>query len=247
MAIYRNVIMSFWTDSKVVDDFTPEDKFFYLYLITNPHTNLCGCYEVSLKQMANETGYNEDTIKRLIERFSDIHNIIKYSSTTKEVLLLNWYRYNWTSSPKLDKPLLDAIQKVKNSDFRNYLGELYNSRNTVSIPYEYDIDTTVSVTVTDTVTVTNTEKTEKPKKPVKHKYGEYNNVLLTDEELEKLKTEYFDYQQKIENLSSYVASTGKSYKSHYATIRNWARKDANKKPINTGYPQGNEEAKDFWD
>ena len=66
MAIYRNVIMSFWTDSKVVDDFTPEDKFFYLYLITNPHTNLCGCYEVSLKQMANETGYNEDTIKRLI-------------------------------------------------------------------------------------------------------------------------------------------------------------------------------------
>ena len=86
-----------------------------------------------------------------------------------------------------------------------------------------------------------------PKKPVKHKYGEYNNVLLTDEELEKLKTEYSDYQQKIENLSSYVASTGKSYKSHYATIRNWARKDASKKPINTGYPQGNEEPKDFWD
>ena len=86
-----------------------------------------------------------------------------------------------------------------------------------------------------------------PKKPVKHKYGEYNNVLLTDEELEKLKTEYSDYQQRIENLSSYVASTGKSYKSHYATIRNWARKDANKKPTNTGYPQGNEETKDFWD
>ena len=244
MAIYRNVIMSFWTDSKVVDDFTPEDKFFYLYLITNPHTNLCGCYEVSLKQMANETGYNEDTIKRLIERFSDIHNIIKYSSNTKEVILLNWYRYNWTSSPKLDKPLLDAIQKVKNDAFRNYLGNLYNNRHTVSIPYEYDIDTTVSVSVTDTVTVTDTEK---PKKPTKHKYGEYNNVLLTDDELQKLKTEYSDYQQRIESLSSYVASTGKAYKSHYATIRNWARKDANKKPINTGYPQGNEEAKDFWD
>ncbi len=71
-----------------------------------------------------------------------------------------------------------------------------------------------------------------PKKPVKHKYGEYQNVLLTDEELEKLKAEYFDYEERIERLSSYVASTGKSYKSHYATIRNWARKDAEKKPAN---------------
>jgi predicted phage replisome organizer len=65
----------------------------------------------------------------------------------------------------------------------------------------------------------------KPTKKVKHKCGEYKNVLLTDEELEKLKTEYSDWESKIENLSSYVASTGKSYKSHYATIRNWARKE----------------------
>ena len=46
--------------------------------------------------------------------------------------------------------------------------------------------------------------------------------------MEKLKTEYSDYKDRIERLSSYVASTGKSYKSHYATIRNWARKDAEK-------------------
>ena len=71
----------------------------------------------------------------------------------------------------------------------------------------------------------------KKSKPVKHKYGEYNNVLLTDEELDKLKDEYIDWQERIENLSSYVASTGKSYKSHYATIRNWARKDQGVKPV----------------
>lgn len=62
-------------------------------------------------------------------------------------------------------------------------------------------------------------------KPVKHKHGEYQNVLLTDEELEKLKAEYPDYSERIENLSNYIASTGKTYKSHYATIRNWARKE----------------------
>lgn len=71
-------------------------------------------------------------------------------------------------------------------------------------------------------------KKSKSDKPVKHKYGEYSNVLLTDDELDKLKAEYPDYLDRIERLSSYVASTGKSYKSHYATIRNWARKDAEK-------------------
>ena len=69
-------------------------------------------------------------------------------------------------------------------------------------------------------------------KPVKHKHGEYKNVLLTDEELEKLKAEYPDYSDRIENLSNYLASSGKTYKSHYATIRNWARKEKAQPKVN---------------
>ena len=61
---------------------------------------------------------------------------------------------------------------------------------------------------------------------VRHKYGEYNNVLLTDEEMDKLKAEFPDWSARIERLSSYIAQSGKSYKNHLATIRNWARKDA---------------------
>lgn len=74
------------------------------------------------------------------------------------------------------------------------------------------------------------------KKPVKHKYGEYDNVLLTDAELDKLKAEYPDWEERIDRLSAYIASKGAKYKSHYATIRNWARKDSEKhgKPEGTG-------------
>lgn len=67
---------------------------------------------------------------------------------------------------------------------------------------------------------------------VRHKYGEYNNVLLTDEHIEKLKDLYTDYERRIEDLSEYVESTGKKYKNHFATIKAWARKDeAKKKPV----------------
>ena len=64
-----------------------------------------------------------------------------------------------------------------------------------------------------------------PPKSVRHKYGEYKNVLLTDDDLEKLKAEFPDWEARVERLSSYIASTGKSYKNHLATIRNWARRD----------------------
>lgn len=81
----------------------------------------------------------------------------------------------------------------------------------------------------------------KDKKPVKHKYGEYKNVLLTDEEMEKLR-ELFpdDLQVRIERLSEYIASTGKSYKSHYATIRSWANRDGkqHRSPARRGQAAG---------
>lgn len=89
--------------------------------------------------------------------------------------------------------------------------------------------------------------TQKKPKPVKHKYGEYNNVLLSDEELDKLKTEFSDYEERIERLSIYMASTGKSYKNHLATIRNWAKKDAEVKPANKYQKQSKaDELDDFY-
>ena len=60
----------------------------------------------------------------------------------------------------------------------------------------------------------------------RRQYGEYANVLLTDEELGKLQAEFpGDWEDRIERLSGYLAQSGKRYKNHLATIRNWARKD----------------------
>lgn len=102
--------------------------------------------------------------------------------------------------------------------------------------------------------------TQKPKKekPVKHKYGEYKNVLLTDDELEKLKDKFADWSDRIERLSLYIESKGVKYKSHYATILSWARRDTEqhqKTPGNgqkgayTGYKKTGtaEELDEFYD
>ena len=76
----------------------------------------------------------------------------------------------------------------------------------------------------------NVNETNKKIVKVKHKHGEYNNVLLSDEDLEKLKAEFTDWEERIERLSAYMASTGKAYKNHLATIRNWAKRDETSQP-----------------
>jgi hypothetical protein len=70
------------------------------------------------------------------------------------------------------------------------------------------------------------------KKPTRHKYGIYKNVFLTDEDMEKLKSEFpDDWQNRIERLSEYIANSGKTYKNHLATIRVWAKKDKERETL----------------
>ena len=157
MAIYRNIQMTFWTDSKVVDDFTPEDRYFYLYLMTNPHTNLAGCYELSIKQASDETGYSKDVVMNLLHRFEETHNVIRYSKDTKEVLLINWWKFNWTKSPKLQKSLNHDISRIKDAEFKRFVKALSDGDDTVSIPYGYGMDTQFYSYSTDTDTDCNTD------------------------------------------------------------------------------------------
>lgn len=62
-------------------------------------------------------------------------------------------------------------------------------------------------------------------KEIKKVYGTYQNVFLTDEEFQKLKAEFPDWQERIDRLSEYIESKGAKYKNHLATIRSWARRD----------------------
>jgi uncharacterized phage protein (TIGR02220 family) len=155
MAIYRNVQLSFWTDNKVEDEFTPEDKYFYLYLLTNPQTNICGCYEVSYSQMTRQTGYNRETIDRLLKRFDETHEIVKYDKDTKEVLIINWYKYNWSKSEKTLQGVENVAKHIKSESLRNCVFDIINCVKT-DTPYKGHI-CPIQASVTDTVSDTDTD------------------------------------------------------------------------------------------
>lgn len=66
-------------------------------------------------------------------------------------------------------------------------------------------------------------------------YGSYGNVWLNDTEFERLHEMYSDADAKINRLSEYMMTSGKTYASHYATIVHWAKEDAAKEPATSSF------------
>lgn len=160
MAIYRNVHVSFWNDTKIIDEMTPEDRYFMLYILSNPHTNQVGCYEISIRDISKETGYTEESIKKLLDRFEKKLKVIRYSKKTKELLILNWHKYNWTTSPKVRACIQKELKCIKNNEFREYI-------DTLCIPYTYPMHTHTQ------------EEEEKEEEEEQEEEKEQNNIIYS--------------------------------------------------------------------
>ncbi len=159
-------------------------------------------------------GVNKETISRWVSdliKFGYLNREIIYKEGTNQIinryLRINQYPIDEKRNTPIDEKVKDNNTSINNTfnNTKEYIRELPPSK--------------------------------KPKAtPVRHKYGEYKNVLLSDEQMEKLKAEFpNDYQERIERLSEYCASTGKTYKNYLATIRNWAKKDNQPKKVSSGF------------
>lgn len=194
------------------------------------------------KSIMRNAKCNDDDIKLLIAK----KFIIPFESGI--VVIKHWKIHNYIAK--------DRYKETKYKEEKASLSLDENNSYTTCIQPVYETDTQdrlgkVSLgkeSIDEDITFENPSP-QRTTKPIRHKHGEYNNVLLSDEDFTKLKSEFpADYQDRIERLSSYMASTGKSYKNHLATIRNWARKDkpttTNEKPKEEsgtplGYKQNN--------
>ena len=172
------------------------------------------------EMLATIFGEKVATVRFALKTFEDLGMI---ETCNGAVTLPNWNKYQ--SVEKFESQNEKAKERMRKYRERKRLSE--------GKPEKETSDEKCYVTVTSRYAVEEEEEEEKEKekekkkdiyKPTRHRYGEYKNVLLTDADVEKLKAEFTgDWEKRIERLSAYMASTGKSYKNHLATIRNWAR------------------------
>lgn len=141
MAKFRMVYTEFWTDPNVIEEMTPEDKYFFLYILTNPNTTQIGVYEITKKQAAFDMGYSLESVNALFDRFINHHKLMQYNETTRELAIKNWGKFNLTRG---GKPMLDCIKAelpvVKDVSLIEYVAQGVPRQDIKSI-YESYYDT----------------------------------------------------------------------------------------------------------
>lgn len=118
------------------------------------------------------------------------------------------------------RALVDTVPDQTTTGEQSNVDPVYNQTYTPVYNQTYNKD---SSTI-DPSSIDGAIQTGKRKR--RHRYGEYANVLLTDEDLSRLKAEFpADWRQRIDRLSEYMECKGAKYKNHLATIRSWARNE----------------------
>lgn len=115
MAVYRNVRVNFWQDEFILD-LTPEERYFYIYLLTGTKTKQCGIYILPKRLAELETGYSRETVEKLLNRFVEYGKIL-YDTETKELYIINWLRYNPILNTNVEKCVLRELKAVKSKEF----------------------------------------------------------------------------------------------------------------------------------
>ena len=180
------------------------------------------------KKIQRMIGASDDDLKVLImKRF-----ILPFDSGV--VVIKHWRMHNYIRNDRYK----ETVYQEEKSQLLLKENGSYTELTTIGIPDDNQMETQVRlgqdrdrIELGEGSIGESDEDINVPTKPVRHKYGLYENVLLTDQDYERLIAEFpTDWPGRIERLSEYIASTGKKYKNHLATIRSWARKDAAKAP-----------------
>src|SRR5690625_192932 len=179
MATFRMVHTEFWNDPNVIEEMTPEDKYFFLYLLTNPNTTQVGIYQITKKQMAFDMGYSMETINSLLDRFKNLHKTVKYNENTRELAIKNWGKYNLRRG---GKPMLDCVESelknVKDKSLILYVGENVENKSIKKIYDTYHV--TDDVTYNDSSCDTDSDSCNDTRKNDKtsHINGSYDTSTI---------------------------------------------------------------------
>lgn len=191
MAIYRSIQTAFWQDAKVLEEMTPEDRYFYLYLLTNPAVKQVGIYQLTRKQMAFELGYSMESVNALLERFIHHHDIIRYDYDTREICIVNWGKYNF---PRAGTPIENCIRKelreVKQTDFIKIIYDKVENKKIKAVFDEYFNECPPRIPSRDTSRVSLRGEKEKQKEKQKEKEQQHSVTENKADEVRLLKSSF---------------------------------------------------------
>ena len=245
MDVKRVVNTAFWEDDLILNDFSAEDKYFMLFLLTNRYTTQLCIYHFPIKKVAFDMGYSIESVMSLLDRFENEYHIIRFSKATNEVAIKNYLRHSILKGGKpvldcllrdaravKDKSLLDYVishlsnYEIDNNTVNTFISLVKEKENINDINNDNDNEESSAYRpriVDESYHESSDKKTSKKEEETKHHFGEYGHVLLTDTEYNNLADRYgVEMRNKaIAFLDLYIADKGYKSKSHNYAIHRW--------------------------
>ncbi|WP_053433951.1 hypothetical protein [Sporosarcina globispora] len=217
MAKFRMIHTDFWDDPKVVEEMTAEDKYFFLYLLTNSNTTQIGIYQITKKQMAFDMGYSPESVNALLDRFINHHKLVLYNPETREIAIKNWGRYNFNRG---GKPVLDCVRaelkNVKDISLITFVGERIEKEEIKIIYDSFTIrtekngkksETLLNQGFDDTSTISGQEKEEEEKEEEKEEEIAAANRAELINQFISLRGHGFAHSPKDEDAAAEILSS----------------------------------------
>lgn len=213
MAKNRYVNTKFWSDGFIVE-LDPLERYLFLYLLTNEHTNIAGVYELPLRVMAFESGIDREMLQKMLARFSG-----KIEYIDGWVCIKNFTRHQKTTSRKVITGIEAHLDNIPAKVVDALIG------------YGYPIDRQRGHIIYSNLNFnlnSNSNLTEEAS--AKDKVSSLSFLEnLSEEKLEALRNQYqaskTEIQTKAADLVDYCRAHGKTYKDYNALLHKSLRKD----------------------
>ena len=138
MSTQRYIDTSFWDDTWV-QELDPSEKLLYIYLLTNPLTNIAGIMELTVKRICFDTGFNPDTVTHILRKFEEAKKVFKKDNY---IIIRNFPKHQQLKSENVIKGIAAILSKLPD-DLLCYLEEIdyqfdiKGTFDTLGIPYTY--------------------------------------------------------------------------------------------------------------
>lgn len=223
MATQRYISTSFW-DDEWIQTLDPSEKLLYLYLMTNPLTNIAGVYKITIRRMCFDTGFNADTVGHILGKFEKAKKAYLHG---EYIVLPSWPQHQKADDRSKIKKGIDAIIKSLPANIVEYMvliGYRYHIEGyTYHLNYS-DIDSDIDIDIDS-----DSNKREKPQAASALPEKSYRFSKPTLEEVSAYCAERsngINAQSFIDYYESNGWKVGRSaMKDWRAAVRNWERRE----------------------
>jgi len=142
----------------------PDDtaRLAYLYLLTSPHANSVGCYDLNPVYACGDLRWTEAAYRKAIDSLSEV-GLIEFDAAENTVRITNWIKFNAPMNPKHALGMLAALDQASSARLKlNQLNEIRDAISfidskvlakgidTLSKQYRNSIDTKTETDQTET-------------------------------------------------------------------------------------------------